>query len=231
MSKLTEMRSYGQYCALARSLDILGDRWTLLIIRELFARDGRYSDLRDGLPGIATNLLADRLRQLETNGVIESYEAPSLIRSTVYRLTQRGRELGPVLRSLVLWGMPLLDAEQGEDEFRPQWMMLALRILLEDIDVTDVGRLSIVIVNEYEPVTIDITDTAIETHLGPPASTTILELDGDPQDMVSMFAGATDQDSVGGIRIQGTDEAVERFHTLIGRLRTKTERASDVVLR
>ena len=67
------MRSYDQFCALARALDVVGDRWTLLIIRELFARDSRYSDLRDALPGIATNLLAERLRQLQEARVIEAY--------------------------------------------------------------------------------------------------------------------------------------------------------------
>ena len=89
------MRSYDQFCALARALDLVGDRWTLLIIRELFARDSRYSDMRDALPGIATNLLAERLRQLQEAGVIEAYDAPPPVRATVYRLTPRGRELRP----------------------------------------------------------------------------------------------------------------------------------------
>jgi DNA-binding HxlR family transcriptional regulator len=209
------MRSYGQYCALARSLDILGDRWTLLIIRELFARDGRYSDLRDGLPGIATNLLADRLRQLEASGLIESYQAPALIRSTVYRLTPRGRELGPILRSLVVWGLPLLDTEQGEDAFRPQWLMLALRILFDDVDVTGIGPLSLVIVNEHEPVIVDITDSGIETHLGAPGSATIVELEGDPRDIYSLFAADSNQESDGKIRVDGPDHAVERFNNLM----------------
>ena len=76
------MRSYDQFCALARALDVVGDRWTLLIVRELFARDCRYSDVRDALPGITTNLLADRLRQLQEAGVIEAYEAPPPVRAT-----------------------------------------------------------------------------------------------------------------------------------------------------
>src|SRR5260370_30690587 len=71
------MRSYGQYCALARALDVVGERWTLLIVRELFFRDSRYSDLQDTLPGIATNLLAARRRQLEAGGINERYEPPS----------------------------------------------------------------------------------------------------------------------------------------------------------
>src|SRR5260370_30751694 len=96
------MRSYSQYCALARALDVVGERWTLLIVRELFFRDSRYSDLQDALPGIATNLLAERLRQLEAYEIIERYEAPSPVRATVYRLTTRWRELRPVLQALVI---------------------------------------------------------------------------------------------------------------------------------
>src|SRR5437588_6264945 len=65
------MRSYRQFCALARALDVIGDRWTLLIVRELLLRPCRYTDLRDGLPGIATNLLAERLRELEAANVVE----------------------------------------------------------------------------------------------------------------------------------------------------------------
>ena len=71
------MRSYKQFCGLAKALEIIGDRWTLLIVRELLARGrSRYTDLQDGLPGIATNLLADRLRELEEAGIIQREDAP-----------------------------------------------------------------------------------------------------------------------------------------------------------
>ena len=106
------MRSYDEYCALAKSLDLVGDRWTLLIVRELELRGAcRYTDLRNGLPGIATNLLADRLRELEHEGVVVREEAPPPIATTLFRLTPRGAELRPVLESLVRWGMPLMTAD------------------------------------------------------------------------------------------------------------------------
>ena len=91
------MRSYGQYCAMAKALDLVGDRWTLLIVRELLLRGQcRYTDLRQGLPGIATNLLAERLRELEQAGVIRREAAPPPVATTVFRLTRRGEELAPV---------------------------------------------------------------------------------------------------------------------------------------
>src|SRR6266852_6069713 len=103
------VRSYKQYCALAKALDVIGDRWTLLIVRELLIREAyRYTDLRDGLPGIATNLLADRLRELERAGIVEREAAPAPVASTLYRLTERGRELRPAVHALGRWSAPMM---------------------------------------------------------------------------------------------------------------------------
>ena len=110
------MRSYDEYCAIAKSLDVVGDRWTLLIVRELSLRGAcRYTDLRNGLPGIASNLLAERLRELEANGVVAREEAPPPIATTLYRLTPRGEQLRPVLMGLVRWGVPLMTEEKPGD--------------------------------------------------------------------------------------------------------------------
>jgi DNA-binding HxlR family transcriptional regulator len=123
------MRSYGQYCGLAKALDVIGDRWSLLIVRELLLRDGcRYTDLRDGLPGIATNLLADRLRDLEHAGVVAREEAPPPVASTLFRLTDRGRQLRPAVHALGRWGGPLLGDELGGDEFRGHWLALPIQV-------------------------------------------------------------------------------------------------------
>jgi DNA-binding HxlR family transcriptional regulator len=122
------MRTYGQYCAVAKALDVIGDRWTLLIVRELLISGAcRYTDLRNGLPGIATNLLADRLRELEQAGIISREEAPPPVATTLFTLTSRGAELAPLISELVRWGSPLM--EQGPaagDVFRGQWMQLPL---------------------------------------------------------------------------------------------------------
>src|ERR1700751_2402967 len=98
------MRSYDEYCSIAKSLDVVGDRWTLLIVRELAQRGAcRSPDLRTGLPGIAPNLLADRLRELEQAGVVAREDAPPPVATALFRLTPRGEELRPVLDGLFRW--------------------------------------------------------------------------------------------------------------------------------
>jgi len=127
------MRSYGQYCAAAKALDVIGDRWTLLIVRELLARGAcRYTDLRDGLPGIATNLLADRLRQLEEAGLVSREEAPPPIATTLFRLTLRGEELRAVIDELVRWGIPFMVDGPNGDAFRAHWFVLPAELALTD---------------------------------------------------------------------------------------------------
>src|SRR5437588_2360078 len=98
------MRTYDQYCSVARALDVIGDRWTLLIVRELLIRGpSRYTDLQYGLPGIATNLLAERLRELEADGVITKEMAPPPVATTLFSLTPRGAALDSVLAALGQW--------------------------------------------------------------------------------------------------------------------------------
>jgi DNA-binding HxlR family transcriptional regulator len=125
-------RSYKQYCAMTKALDVIGDRWTLLVVRELLAAGPRrYTDLLHGLPGIATNLLVDRLRQLEQAGVIYREDAPPPVATTLYHLTDRGRELVPLVYELGRWGEALLG-ERGDDEIRSHWLVLPLQHDLVD---------------------------------------------------------------------------------------------------
>ena len=124
------MRSYGQYCGLARSLEVVGDRWNLLIVRQLLVGSARYRDLVDGLPGIATNLLADRLRDLEASGVIERRLADkgSVVE---YALTSWGAELREPIEGLIRWSTPLMVRGPEGDSFRLEWLALAVPALLD----------------------------------------------------------------------------------------------------
>lgn len=109
-------RSYGQYCPIATALDLLGDRWTLLILRELLGGPRRYSDLRAELPGIATNLLSDRLRLLAAEGLAEPFEVPAPMARTLYRLTDAGWQyIPPVIAALARFGADRLGAEPGRE--------------------------------------------------------------------------------------------------------------------
>ena len=106
-------KTYAQFCPIARALDLVGDRWTLLILRELSRGARRFSDIRDALPGIALNLLTERLRDLEADGLIERSDIPPPAARTVYSLTEGGRDIRPVLAAMARFGasrLPLVDA-------------------------------------------------------------------------------------------------------------------------
>jgi DNA-binding HxlR family transcriptional regulator len=109
-------RSYDQYCPVAEALDVVGDRWALLIVRELLIGGRRYRDLQVGLPGIPPNVLATRLRELEEAGLVTRRELPPPAARTVYELTAEGRGLESVLRSLARWGMERLQAPGPDTE-------------------------------------------------------------------------------------------------------------------
>ena len=121
-------RSYRQFCAIASALDTIGERWTLLIIRELLTGPKRYSDLLDGLPGIPTDMLAARLRRLEDEGLVEREVLPPPAASKVYVLTGSGLSLEPVIAALARWGTARLPSKQ-HGEFRLHWLKVALRSL------------------------------------------------------------------------------------------------------
>lgn len=123
-------RSYAHYCAIARSLDIIGERWTLLIIRELLPRPRRYTELHADLPGISTDVLAARLKEMEADGLLERCRTAPPTPAWVYELTTRGRDLLPVLSTLARWGGDLLDSKQPTDAVRSHWLAIPLARLL-----------------------------------------------------------------------------------------------------
>ena len=106
-------RSYQQNCPIAKGLDVLGERWTLLILRELIGGPRRYGDLRGQLPGIATNLLADRLRELEEAGLVDREELPPPVARTVYTLSERGwRKVLPVVKAIATFGLDMVVPDE-----------------------------------------------------------------------------------------------------------------------
>jgi len=122
-------KSYHQYCPIAHALDVVGERWSLLVVRELL-EDGplRYSDLHSRLDHCGTNILAARLRDLERGGVIRKRRLPPPAASSVYELTEYGEELRPVMHLLAHWGARSLGPPSSEEELRPGWLAGALRM-------------------------------------------------------------------------------------------------------
>jgi DNA-binding HxlR family transcriptional regulator len=120
-------RNYKQFCGLARALDRVGERWTLLVVRNLMLGPRRYSDLLEELPGLTTNLLAARLRELEQMDLVVKRKTPPPVRATVYELTPAGRALEPALMELARWGGRFMDRPTKADTVNIGWALLSLK--------------------------------------------------------------------------------------------------------
>lgn len=178
------VRSYGQYCSIARALDVVGDRWTFLIIRELITRGPcRYTDLKDGLPGIATNLLADRIRELEAAGLIRREDAPPPVATTLFHLTEAGAELRPVLDALGRFGVRYMTGPGESDQFRGHWGS----IFLHDGDPGG-PPVSLEIRTDSNPVVIEVSGGLVSTRAGTAAAPDLV-LHGEPHLILALFSG------------------------------------------
>jgi DNA-binding HxlR family transcriptional regulator len=215
------MRQYGQFCPLAKALDVVGDRWTLLIVRELSVRPCRYTDLRDGLPGIATNLLADRLKSLEAAGIITAQPAPPPVATNLYRLTERGEALLPALHELVTWGAPLLADADQTDEVRSRWLVQAARAMFAGIDVSDVEPLEVALDVDDEPIRLSVENGRLHAELGT-APDPDVRIVCDGPTAAAILRGQLHLDDAtreGRAQINGTRTARARLARLIGAVR------------
>ncbi|MFF8033773.1 winged helix-turn-helix transcriptional regulator [Streptomyces sp. NPDC016626] len=153
---MSPRRSYDQYCSAARALDVVGDRWTLLIVRELLAGPRRYTDLHADLPGVSTDVLASRLRDMERDGLATRRRLPPPGAAYVYELTPRGSALLPVLQSLGAWGEAELGERRPTDAVRAHWFALPLLRALEGEGLVEVrleeGRFHLHVGAEDGPV-------------------------------------------------------------------------------
>lgn len=206
------MRSYGQYCAVARGLDEVGDRWSLLIVRELLVRECRYTDLRAGLPGIATNMLAERLRQLTEAGVVTSFEAPAPVATVLYRLTPRGRELAPVLRELARWSLPMMAAGQGKDEARGHWLVVAVDALFDGADFAGLAPAPIAIRCEGEELELTIERGELTARIGA-AADPALTIEGSMESIIATLLELPDQQQA---RWRGDEALLEALRERVG---------------
>jgi DNA-binding HxlR family transcriptional regulator len=205
------MRSYGQYCSVAKALDVVGDRWTLLIIRELMIRGAcRYTDLKNGLPGIATNLLSDRLRDLESAGLIRREDAPPPVATTLFHLTEAGAELRPVLDALGRWGVRYMPEPAAGDEFRGHWFAFPASLFLHDRDPAG-PPVSIELRAAGDPAVIEVSGGSVRLRPGPAAAPDLV-LRGEPRLILALFAGARTAGEVAelGLQVSGDPRVLQR---------------------
>jgi len=196
----TPWEGYGRFCPLARALDVIGERWTLVIVQELQKRAMRYGELQGRLPGIGTSALSDRLRKLETAGVVER-RAGAVGGGVRYGLTERGRALEPALAALREWGVQFLvdpSADGGsEHRFDVRYVEGAERIPDGDFELTVAG----------EPAAFAFSGGALTQHPGP-APAPELTIDTDASFMRRWARGDADWDggrADGSVRVAGSE--------------------------
>jgi DNA-binding HxlR family transcriptional regulator len=206
------MKTYGELCGLAKTLDVVGDRWTLLIIRELSMRRCRYGDLRANLPGIASNLLAQRLRELRASGVIEKVPPEPPVSTPLYALTDRGSALVPTLDQLALWGYPLLVDPPATDERRVAWAGALVRALLRSAPPDLIPELSIRCSTPDETTNLHLRpDGSVELDPGGSADVTI---EGDLATLWTFLTDPTRPEPPGS-DIIGERRPLDRLRTLL----------------
>jgi DNA-binding HxlR family transcriptional regulator len=178
------VKPYRQYCALARGLDVIGDRWVLLIVRELLGGGRRYGELAYGLPGIATNLLAERLRTMQANGLVERTDDDR------YRLTERGERLSDVVAAVAGWAGPLMGRMAEGDTFRSHWIAHPVAALFPGVDPAR-PELSVEVRCGDEPVTIRSAGGRVSVEPGQAAAPDLV-LTGPPDATVELLARRID---------------------------------------
>jgi DNA-binding HxlR family transcriptional regulator len=204
-------RSYNQYCGVAHALDLVGERWALLVIRDLLLGPKRYTDLARTLPGIGTNILSARLRRLEQAGVIRRRTLPPPAASTVYELTEYGRELDEIVLSLGRWGARSMGARQPEQAMHPEWVVNALRAFSAPSE--DATREEFGLELDGAEFNVRVADGALEGANGP-AGDPILVLTTDTETLLELVVGVVEPEAAeqdGRLRLEGDRSALPRF--------------------
>lgn len=210
------VRSYHQFCPAARALDVVGERWTLLVVRELLFGPKRYTDLQEGLPGIGPNVLAERLRTLEAAAVIAKRRLPPPAASTVYELTELGEALRPVLYDLFDWGMRLTGTPRRDDAIKASYWLPAIEQyarpegLGADVDDRYEFRIG------DEMVTVRVSAGRCEAHVGFADDSDVI-VETDHRTFADLGAGRVSTERAirdGRLRVEGDQAAVERCSIL-----------------
>jgi DNA-binding HxlR family transcriptional regulator len=224
-------RSYSQHCALAHALDVVGERWTLLIVRELLAGPRRYSDLAAGLVTVPTNLLASRLKEMEGNGLVRRRRLPAPADSVfVYELTDAGQALGASVLELARWGMRTLPAAADGRPFRAHWLVLALRARFDPTAAAGIDESYEFRIDGDDVVHFHVASG--EARMGP-ATDPAVRIAADADTLAALTGGAISGPDaiVRGARIDGDAEAIERMRAVLPLRRVEEEPVPAAVSR
>jgi DNA-binding HxlR family transcriptional regulator len=209
---------YEQYCALARALDVVGDRWTLLIVRELVPGPRRFSDLIDGLPGVPRNLLSARLRALEGDGIIARRGLPPPAARQVYGLTDDGRDLAHVMAPLIAWGARRLGERKPTETFRARWPAVAMAGLA-DREAAEGVRETYQYLIGPSAFYFTVDDGSIRVHDGR-ANGAVVTITTDEETWVNVVSGKTTASAAaasGALTVAGDQDAARRLREIFGR--------------
>ncbi|MEA2381077.1 MAG: hypothetical protein QOH72_1048 [Solirubrobacteraceae bacterium] len=205
-------KRFDQYCPVANALSIVGERWALLVVRELLRGPRRYTDLAAGLPGIGTNVLATRLRELEAGGVVQRRRLPPPAASTVYELTEYGAGLEEVIHAIARWGARSLGLPRHDDDLGPDWGLNAFRALFYPERARGLTETDVIHIDD-DVFTVRLADGTLSVAIGAAAAP---DLDV-ATDMPTFFALASGdlppQEALeqGRVRIDGDPVALVRF--------------------
>jgi DNA-binding HxlR family transcriptional regulator len=200
-------RTYNQYCGVARALDLIGERWALLVVRELALGPKRFTDLRQGLPGIATNVLSLRLRQLERGGIVARRQLPLPAPAQVYELTPHGRELVPIMLALGRWGASAMGPRSPEQAIRGEWLALALKAFFDPDAAEDISG-TIALDLDGARFTLRLGESGLEVIPGE-ESPVDLSITADPETLLRFLAGAP-----ASLQAEGDRELLDRLPAL-----------------
>ena len=214
MARQAQKKSYEQYCPVARTLDVVGERWTLLIIRDLLMGPKRYTDLRTGLPGIASDILTARLRTLQEAGFIRRRELPRPAPATVYELTDEGRELRHVVLALGRIGSARLGGPRRGEDVQAERIVIGLRPSFHRErfgTLTETYELTI----DGVPFTVEVSAGSVDTRPGT-ASDPALRLRTDSRTLIRLLTGKLSPTAAlalgdGRTEIEGERDTLERF--------------------
>ncbi len=207
---------YPQFCALARAAEVIGERWTLPLVRELLVGPQRFSDLRRRLPGLSSSVLTTRLARLEALGVVRREALPPPAGSTVYALTEAGSSLEPVLREAMRWGLRLLGTPKKGDHFEPDWIPLAFRFLART-QPTPARSFEVSVTSGGAPVCVHVRGGRGGTRVGAPGPRFDLAFTAPPLVVLGLASGALDGPETlarPGISFEGDASAIRDFPAL-----------------